>query len=101
MFNSAQYMLMANRMLFDFHRQQNAKKPGSLHATYLLSGTKRKAEPIPTNGNAKKDGEDDFMQSSPFMNSSVPQPEESSTGETSVLSITLVREEDLDGKMIA
>jgi DNA polymerase subunit Cdc27 len=83
-------------MLYDFHTKQNAKKPGTIHATYLLSGTKRPVEPMPLSGDAKKDGEDDYMQSSPFM-SSVPQPEEG-TGESSVLSITLCREEDLEGR---
>jgi len=82
-------------MLFDFHRQQNAKKPGTIHATYLLNGTKHKEEPVPTI-NEVKDGEDDYMQSSPYMASSMPQPDEG-TGETSVLSITLVKEENLDG----
>ncbi|TVY53496.1 hypothetical protein LCER1_G003020 [Lachnellula cervina] len=75
--------------------QQNAKKPGAVHATYLVSGTKRKETLVITNGGATKDGEDDYMQSSPFMSSSMPQPEED-TGETSVLSIFLVREEELD-----
>ncbi|TVY18646.1 DNA polymerase delta subunit 3 [Lachnellula arida] len=75
--------------------QQNAKKPGAVHATYLVSGTKRKETLVVTNGGATKDGEDDYMQSSPFMSSSMPQPEED-TGETSVLSISLVREEELD-----
>lgn len=28
------------RALFEFHKSQNAKKPGSVHATYLLYGTK-------------------------------------------------------------
>jgi DNA polymerase delta subunit 3 len=85
-------------MLYDFHQKQNAKKPGTIHATYLLSGTKRPEDLIPLNGDAKKDGEDDYMQSSPFMNSSMPQLED--TGESSVLSITLVREEDLEGENI-
>ncbi|KAL2070398.1 hypothetical protein VTL71DRAFT_13424 [Oculimacula yallundae] len=84
----------AKEMLYDFHRQQNAKKPDTIHATYLISGTKQKEEPTPTNGAVKKDGEDDYMQSSPFMASSMPAAE--STGESSVLSITLVKEEDLD-----
>ncbi|PMD29998.1 hypothetical protein L207DRAFT_520627 [Hyaloscypha variabilis F] len=86
---------VAKEMLYDFHQKQNAKKPGTIHATYLLSGTKRLEDPIPLNGEAKKDGEDDFMQSSPFMDSSMPQLE-AGTGESSVLSITLVREEDLE-----
>jgi DNA polymerase delta subunit 3 len=90
-------MLIKTRMLYDFHQRQNAKKPGTIHATYLLSGTKRSEDPTPLNGEAKKDGEDDYMQSSPFMSSSMPQSGEG-TGENSVLSITLVREEDLEGK---
>ena len=93
-------LLIKTRMLYDFHQKQNAKKPGTIHATYLLSGTKRPEDPIPLNGDAKKDGEDDYMLSSPFMSSSMPQPEEG-TGESSVLSITLVREEDLEGGNIA
>lgn len=91
--------LTDNRMLYAFHSQQNAKKPGAVHATYLVSGTKRKETLVITNGGATKDGEDDYMQSSPFMSSSMPQPEED-TGETSVLSISLVREEELDGNAV-
>ena len=86
-------------MLYEFHSQQNAKKPGTVHATYLVSGTQRKETPVVTNGGAKKDGEDDYMQSSPFMSSSMPQPEEN-TGETSVLSISLVREEELESNAV-
>ncbi len=89
-------LLIKTRMLYDFHQKQNAKKPGMIHATYLLSGTKKMEDPISLNGETKKDGEDDYMLSSPFMSSSMPQPEEG-TGESSVLSITLVREEDLEG----
>ncbi|TVY75645.1 DNA polymerase delta subunit [Lachnellula suecica] len=85
----------AKEMLYDFHNQQNAKKPGSVHATYLVSGTKRPEDRLATNGRVKRDGEDDYMQSSPLMSSSMPQPVED-TGETSVLSITLVREEELE-----
>lgn len=92
---TAAYMLTITRILFEFHQQQNSKKPGSIHATYLLAGV-TKPEPVPTNGETK-DGEDDYMQSSPFMNSSMPQPEEN-TGETGVLTISLVKEEDLDGR---
>lgn len=84
------------RMLYDFHRQQNAKKPGTLHATYLISGTKREEEAVPTNGDVKMEDSNDYIQSSPFVASSMPQVVES-TGATSVLSITLAREEDLDG----
>jgi DNA polymerase delta subunit 3 len=80
------------RMLFEFHQHQNSKKPGTIHATYLISGTKPKAKNV-TEG--QKDGEDEYMQSSPFMGSSMPQPSEE-TGEMSILSISLVREEDLE-----
>ena len=88
------YLFMANgsRMLYEFHQQQNAKKPGTIHATYLISGTKLKEISVRA---GHKDGEDEYMQSSPFMSSSLPQPSEE-TGETSVLSISLVREEDLE-----
>src|ERR1700712_2034899 len=89
-------LLIMVRMLYDFHRSQNAKKPGTIHATYLISGSKSKEKPEPISGELKKDGEDDYMQSSPFIDSSMPQQVEG-TGESSVLSITLVREEDLDG----
>ncbi|THV45253.1 hypothetical protein BGAL_0511g00070 [Botrytis galanthina] len=83
----------AKEMLFEFHRVQNAKKPGTIHATYLIGGTKRK-EGL-TEIEAQKDGEDDYMQSSPFVGSSMPQAE-GGTGEGSTLSITLTREEDLE-----
>ena len=83
-------------MLYEFHRLQNGKKPGTLHATYLISGAKRVEEPVVAI-TAKKDGEDDYMQSSPFMNNSVPQAVEE-TGASSTMTITLTREEDLERK---
>jgi DNA polymerase delta subunit 3 len=85
---------MVDRMLYEFHRQQNGKKPGTVHATYLISGTKRVDEPEST-PTIKKDGEDEYMQSSPFMNSSMPQVDDG-TGASSILTITLTREEDLE-----
>ncbi|KAF8849137.1 hypothetical protein BDZ45DRAFT_245781 [Acephala macrosclerotiorum] len=81
-------------MLYEFHRQQNGKKPGTIHATYLISGSKRR-EPESANDVADQDGEDTYMQSSPYLGSSMPEPEES-TEESGVLSITLVREENLE-----
>ncbi|KAJ8067777.1 hypothetical protein OCU04_003378 [Sclerotinia nivalis] len=83
----------AKEMLFEFHRVQNAKKPGTIHATYLIAGTKRKQ--APTAIEVEKDGEDYYMPSSPFVGSSMPQPD-GGTGQGSILSITLAREEDLD-----
>jgi DNA polymerase delta subunit 3 len=82
-------------MLYEFHQNQNAKKPGTVHATYLLAGTKSK-EINGTDG-AQKDGEDEYMQSSPFVSSSMPQPTEE-TEEISVLSVSLVKEEDLESE---
>lgn len=79
-------------MLFEFHRVQNGKKPGTIHATYLIAGTKRKETPVTIE--VQKDGEDDYMQSSPFVGSSMPQSAEPADG--SILSITLTREENLD-----
>lgn len=84
--------LTLDRMLFEFHRQQNAKKPGSIHATYLLCGIRRKEETSAIT--VEKDGDDVHMQNSPFM-SSMPHME----GEqevTAVQTIILVKEEDLD-----
>lgn len=83
-------------MLFEFHRQQNVKKPGTVHATYLVAGIKRKRASTTTNGNSVKDSEDEYMQSSPFRSSPVPNPEELPE-DIPVLSITLAREENLEG----
>jgi DNA polymerase delta subunit 3 len=80
-------------MLYEFHRLQNAKKPGTIHATYLLSGTKRAEEQELIHG--AKDGEDEYMQSSPFVGGSKLELEEAS-GACSVLTITLVGEENLE-----
>lgn len=82
---------MYYRMLFDFHQKQNAKKPTSIHATYLVAGRKRNSEQ--TNGANGRDGGDVDMRSSPFM-SSMPEPEEPKEPlkETTIL---LVREEEL------
>jgi DNA polymerase delta subunit 3 len=65
-------------MLFEFHQKQNAKKPNSVHATYLLSGTKRRA--APTKATQGRHGEDVDMRSSPFMSS---MPERVEFGEDS------------------
>ncbi|KAI3320149.1 hypothetical protein HD806DRAFT_248556 [Xylariaceae sp. AK1471] len=34
----------AKEMLYDFHKWQNDKRPGTLHATYIIYGTKSKPE---------------------------------------------------------
>ncbi|KAI9756049.1 MAG: hypothetical protein M4579_004019 [Chaenotheca gracillima] len=85
----------AKQMLYEFHRQQNTKKPKSLYATYLLSGTRYLTESSITNGKPTIDGEDEIMQSSPFMSSSM-QNQEDERQSTPVHTVTLVREEDLE-----
>jgi len=40
----ALYRLPFFRMLYDFHKTQNARRPGAVHATYLVHGVKRAAE---------------------------------------------------------
>jgi DNA polymerase delta subunit 3 len=80
-------------MLFDFHQKQNAKKPNSIHATYLISGTKRSvSEPNNTNGRAEKDVS---MRSSPFMSSMPEQEVEQEKEPVKKSTILLVREEEL------
>ncbi len=84
-------------MLFNFHHQESSKKSGSVHATYLISGIRRPPEPAAVNGNHEKDGDDDYMQSSPFMSSSMPNQEEA-TEIIPTRCITLVKEENLEGR---
>ncbi|KAL1798994.1 hypothetical protein ACET3X_003031 [Alternaria dauci] len=98
----------AKRMLFEFHKYQNARKPHSVHATYLVTGTPKRTER--TNGALAQKGEDADMRSSPVVGSTphaegpgdsdyvsdsddeeTPAPE--GVKETRVL---LVREEDLE-----
>lgn len=79
-------------MLYDFHRTENAKKPNSVNATYLISGIRRPPEPP-----ARTDGDDTVMQSSPYM-SSLPQPDETERPVRAV-SYVLAREEDLEGTL--
>lgn len=84
-------------MLYDFHSTQNAKKPNSIHATYLIAGRQRKSEH--TNGANARNGDDVDMRSSPFM-SSMPEPEEEEpVEEVKETTILLVREEELQGAL--
>jgi DNA polymerase subunit Cdc27 len=80
------------RMLYDFHRQRNAKSD-SVHATYLISGfkipTRTASISVPNNPVAER-------ASSPFVSSSMPH-QDVELAPTRV--ITLVREEELEGKL--
>jgi DNA polymerase delta subunit 3 len=83
-------------MLFEFHQKQNAKRPGSVHATYLLTGTRLPPKPQQSNNVESQDSEDAVMQSSqPIPNSSAPQAAEEDTEPTPVRSILIVKEEHL------
>lgn len=82
-------------MLFDFHRHQNAKKPGTIHATYLIIGTRQDEEISKFSNGADVDKTDDgFIQSSPFTCSPLSASDESV--KIPIKTITLVREADLE-----
>lgn len=84
-------------MLYDFHQKQNARKPGALHATYLVTGHKKVQQVQQSNGTQSQDGEDSFMQSSPFMSSSMPmQEDDAAEEEQKVTTVTLVQQEELE-----
>ena len=82
-------------MLYDFHQRQTFKKPGSVHATYLVDGVPTIAKADSANGQTG-DGEDAYMQSSPVMSSSLPQ-EDTEEYTIPMKSVVLAREEDLQG----
>lgn len=98
---------MSARMLYDFHHTTNAKKPGTVHATYLLTGilhTDTQPPSQPTHSLRPQD-EDTPMESSPFP-SSLPdaepgpsfesedaEPADEPVHNTTVL---LVREEEIE-----
>jgi DNA polymerase delta subunit 3 len=98
----------AKCMLFDFYNFQNGKKPGSVYATYLLSGIKKRPTvTVTANGHTNGIKEDynieDHMNSSPppFTSSMLEQSQQSSQAEQEVTdapvkTITLVREEALE-----
>ncbi len=83
-------------MLYDFHRTQNARKPGCLHASYLVGGVRKLQTNASMNGINGEDGGDISMQNSSFLSSSMPEQEEE-IERIPVTTITLAREEDLDG----
>ena len=85
-------------MLYEFHQNENSKKPNSVNATYVITGVQQLPEPPATNGNANDfDGDgDDVMQSSPYISSSMPNQDEV-IDSIHTTSIILVREEDLEG----
>ncbi|KAI6895103.1 hypothetical protein KC318_g5138 [Hortaea werneckii] len=91
---------LAKQMLYEFHRKQNAKRPGSVHATYHVTGTRLQQTPHQANGvPSQTDEEDKQMQSSPPLpGSSAPQPEETQEP-VSIRSVVLAKEEHLEQAM--
>ncbi|KAL2039809.1 hypothetical protein N7G274_007209 [Stereocaulon virgatum] len=83
----------AKKMLYDFYQKQTSKKPGSVHATYLIDGVPKSKNESNVNGQ-QKDSEDMQMQSSPYMSSSMPQ-DDNEQDRIHIRSIVLAREEDL------
>ncbi|KAL2011293.1 hypothetical protein VTN00DRAFT_4011 [Thermoascus crustaceus] len=87
---------LAKQMLYEFHRNENAKKPQSVNATYLIAGVQHPPPKKPaTNGTHRKHGDDEVMQSSPFLSSSMPQ-QDVADEPIRTTSILLVREEDME-----
>jgi DNA polymerase delta subunit 3 len=77
------------RMLYDFHKSQNGKRPGSVHATYLVYGTRKDEH----GGSQPKPSQDD---NDIDMMSSMPEPEENDDP-VPVLTLSLVPEDRLNG----
>jgi len=75
-------------MLYDFHKWQNSKRPGSVHATYLVYGTK-KDELANSQPQRSQDEDVDMM-------SSAPDPEEDDDV-VPVKTLSLVAENELQG----
>lgn len=88
---STQYttILFANltvtfRMLYEFHKSQNGKRPGAVHATYIVYGIK--------NAETVKNGTDGDIE----MTSSMPDVE-SFDDVVPTFTLTLIQEENLKG----
>lgn len=71
------------RMLYDFHKYQNGQTPDSVHATYLVYGSK--AAPLQADGDVE-------------MASSMPEQDGDSDA-VSTTTVTLVAEDKLQGKL--
>lgn len=76
------------RMLYEFHTEQNGKRSGSVHATYMLYGFRKAA---PTNGHSQQDGDVEMMSSPPEL--------ESVADGGPVITLSLVSEESLEGRL--
>ncbi|KIY03978.1 uncharacterized protein Z520_00670 [Fonsecaea multimorphosa CBS 102226] len=99
----------AKCMLYEFYEFQNAKKPQSVYATYLLSGIKKRPTlAVATNGTARGhtndyDPDEHIPSSPPPFTSSMLEPSQQSShvgeeeaNQVPVRTVTLVREEALE-----
>lgn len=84
------------RMLYEFYNTQRVKDPGSISATFLLNGVPKAPKQPYVNGH-HQDGEDTYMQSSPYTSSSVPHQNDQDEAAPS-RTVVLVNEDDLEGK---
>lgn len=83
-------------MLYEFYTTQRIKDPRSINATYLLNGVPKAPKQSYVNGH-HQDGEDTYMQSSPYTSSSVPHRNDQDEAAPSRI-VVLVNEDDLEGK---
>ncbi|KAI1927949.1 CDC27 protein [Ophidiomyces ophidiicola] len=84
----------AKRMLYEFHRHENSKKPNSVYATYILTGLRQNKDSSSTRRTARN-GDDEIIHSSPFIGSQPAIEEDCNQIETSVTSILLANEDEL------
>lgn len=84
-------LTQCSRMLFEFHQQQNRKKPGTVHASYLIAGKK-----LSTDQPKPPYGEDGYIGSSPPFKSTPQAGAQEPSEDIPTLSVTLVREGDLE-----
>ena len=83
-------------MLFEFHQQQNRKKPGTVHASYLIAGKKLLAGQPKTPYGGDVEGEAGYIGSSPPSRSTPHAGAQEPSEDIPTLSVTLVREGDLE-----
>ena len=84
------------RMLYEFYSGQNAKKPRSIYATFIVEGILKATKESIVNGHQRED-EDVHPQGSAYKSSSMPQGEDS-RDDIVFQTITMAREEHLEGK---
>lgn len=73
-------------MLYEFHKWQNDKRPGSLHATYLVYGTRKKVEKA-----EEQDGDVEMTDSHSEMRMTF-------SDEVPTYTLSLIREAQLQGE---